>query len=89
MREEIILDVSQLEPCEPLYQILSAIPQLKLGQYLKVLHRMEPQPLYQILEQRGYVWLSQPGKRSPVELFIWHKDDNQVKQLIESVRYLP
>ncbi|MCK5876024.1 MAG: DUF2249 domain-containing protein [Candidatus Marithrix sp.] len=68
------IDVSQLEPCEPMEQILAAIPNLPMGEYLHVLHRMEPHPLYKILSKQGYSWLTQVGKQL-VEIYIWRSND--------------
>lgn len=73
------LDVSQLEPCEPLERILSTIPDLQPGEYLRVLHRMEPHPLYPILTEKGYTWLTQQGRAVPVELYIWRNRDAQAE----------
>jgi uncharacterized protein (DUF2249 family) len=74
-----ILDVSQLEPCEHLERILSTIPDLQPGEYLRVLHRMEPHPLYPILTENGYTWLTQQGRDVPVELYIWRNRDAQAE----------
>ena len=75
MKNEIILDVSTLEPCEPLEKALAAIEVLQKGQFLRMLHRMEPHPLYAILKERQFDWSTQPGKKTPIEIFIWHKND--------------
>lgn len=72
---ERILDVSTLEPCEPLQRILEALRGLKQGEYLHVLHRMEPLPLYRILTQQGFAWRLKKGEKTPVELFIWQMPD--------------
>ncbi|MBE9563433.1 MAG: DUF2249 domain-containing protein [Proteobacteria bacterium] len=68
------LDVSQLEPCEPMERILAAIPNLSIGEYLHVLHRMEPHPLYKILTQQGYSWITKADKQ-PIEIYIWRSND--------------
>lgn len=47
------LDVSELEPCEPLERTLAAITLLETGDYLRVLHRREPHLLYPLLEKAG------------------------------------
>ena len=76
MLVEHVLDVSHLEPCEPLERALAALATLPVGEYLKILHRMEPYPLYQILSQQGFAWRTQPGKTTPVEILIWHREDD-------------
>ena len=42
---ERVLDVSDLEPPEPLERILDALDQLGTGDWLHVRHRREPFPL--------------------------------------------
>jgi len=79
---ERVLDVSTLEPCEPLTRILKALEELNEGEYLHVLHRMEPQPLYRILEQRNFAWRLKRGKKTPIELFIWQRIDSKAEKLV-------
>ena len=79
MTVEHILDVSHLEPCEPLERILATIPNLQAGEYLRVLHRMEPQPLYPILTQKAYAWLTQEGKGVQIEVYIWRNTDSEAE----------
>jgi hypothetical protein len=69
------LDVSELEPCEPLERTLTAAGDLAPGEYLRVLHRREPFPLYPLLEQLGCAWRIQPGSETAYELLIWRDDD--------------
>lgn len=74
------LDVSKLEPCEPLEQILQVVTQLNTGEYLCVQHRMEPHPLYPILTQQGYAWLTRPGHQAAFEIRIWRCTDNAAEK---------
>jgi uncharacterized protein (DUF2249 family) len=74
-----ILDVSQLEPCEPLERVLATLPTLQPGEYLQVLHRMEPYLLYPILIRTGYAWLTKSGQTTPIEIYIWRVEDNQAQ----------
>ena len=53
---EHILDVSMLEPCEPLERTLEQSRVLQPGDYLKVIHRREPHLLYPLLEKLGLNW---------------------------------
>ena len=72
---EKLLDVSDLEPPEPFEQALAALAELSEGDYLRLLHRREPFPLYDILEQQGYTWHTRPGQTTEVEILIWRKAD--------------
>lgn len=50
------LDVSTLVPCEPMAMILQHLGNLPDGDHLRVIHRMEPRPLYPILQEMGFSW---------------------------------
>ncbi|MGM0623788.1 MAG: hypothetical protein ACQESH_07170 [Campylobacterota bacterium] len=50
---EIVVDVSALEAPQPLVQIAAALEKLDGQSYIKVIHRMRPCRLYDILEQKG------------------------------------
>jgi uncharacterized protein (DUF2249 family) len=84
MAVERLLDVSQLEPCEPLQRTLAALTTLARGEYLRVLHRMEPHPLYRLLTQQEFAWLTQPGETVPVEIFIWYSDDAEIETMVKA-----
>ena len=84
MKLKRILDVSQLEPCEPLEQILATIPTLQVGEYLQVLHRMEPYLLYPILTREGYAWITQVGQTTPIIIYIWRRDDKQAQLAVQT-----
>ncbi len=79
---EHILDVSMLEPCEPLERTLAAIQNLQAGDYVRVIHRREPHLLYPMLEKSGYVWHTRPGGPSQFEIFIWRRDDKIAEQAV-------
>jgi len=70
------LDVSDLEPCEPLRRTLEAAALLKAGDFLRVLHRREPHLLYPLLEKGGFSWSTHPGETSQFEILIWRQSDH-------------
>lgn len=74
------IDVSMLEPCEPLERTLAALQELQPGDYLHVLHRREPMLLYPLLEQGGFGWRTRPGGPAGYEVFIWRRDDNAAER---------
>lgn len=84
MTAKQVLDVSQLEPCEPLERVLAAIPSLQVGEYLCMLHRMEPHLLYPILTEKCYSWLTQAGRDVPVEVYIWRSTDKQAEAAVRA-----
>lgn len=70
-----ILDVSALPAPEPLEQVLAALPSLGPGEYLHVLHRREPWPLFELLEAEGFEAHMQPGGPAGFEILIWRRGD--------------
>jgi uncharacterized protein (DUF2249 family) len=77
---EHTLDVSMLEPCEPLERTLAAIQKLGEGDFLRVIHRREPHLLYPMLEKAGFAWCIHPGGPSRYEIFIWRRGDSAAEQ---------
>ncbi len=77
MAREIVLDVSELEPPEPLVLSLAACEQLERGAYLRLLHRRRPCLLYDNLAQRGFASETRVGRRVACEVFIWRDGDDE------------
>ncbi len=75
--EQRVLDVSRLEPPEPLVRILDALEELPPGVLLHVRHRREPFPLYAILEETGYAWHTRLCGANHYEIVIWRRDDER------------
>ena len=82
---EHVLDVSELEPCEPLERTLEASQTLPDGDYLRVIHRREPHVLFPLLEKSGFVSYCKHGGPSKYEIFIWRQRDQQAEQQVKSV----
>jgi len=76
------LDVSTLEPCEPMEQVLAAVTQLKGGDVLHVYHRMPPTPLFPLLQQQHFTWHMCTGRQHPIEIFIWQEADKQAAEAV-------
>jgi len=70
---DLVLDVSSLEPPEPLERVLDALADLPAGDRLRVLHRREPFPLYDLLRRMGYAWET-TGSDGRFEILIWPRD---------------
>ncbi len=56
MFTELLLDVSELEAPEPYTEVVNLLDKLELHTYIKMLHRQEPFPLYDVLNTKklGY-----------------------------------
>ena len=81
--EEICIDVSELAPPEPMTQILKALSQLNTSQYLKVIHRRKPFPLFEKLEANG--WGFECQKKSPecFHLYIYRLAEKPVFECLK------
>jgi hypothetical protein len=77
---EQLLDVSELEPPEPLVRTLEAAEALAAGDYLRMLHRRDPCLLPDNLRRRGFCFEQRPGARTAVEVFIWRAGDAMGEQ---------
>ncbi|RAX51805.1 hypothetical protein CCY99_08370 [Helicobacter sp. 16-1353] len=53
---EIIKNVAHLEHPEPLEIMTKAIANLRDNEYIKMIHRKEPLPLYEILKANGFFY---------------------------------
>ena len=69
---DVPLDVSSLVPPEPMQRILEVLFDLAAGDRLRVLHRREPFPLYDILRRMGYRWET-TGSEGCFEILIWRE----------------
>jgi len=76
----IDLDVSNLEPCEPMERILLGAENLKTGDWLRVVHRREPNPLFPLLQKRGFEWIMQTLGDDGVVLRIWLQGDGAARE---------
>jgi len=85
---EILLDVSDLEPPEPLTQTLDAAEELQPGQYLRMLHRRDPCMLYGNLDDNGFKYIQREGTSTAVELFIWREGDSDAANAVENITLL-
>lgn len=84
MQHEITLNVSDLEPPEPLERVLDATEKLQAGQYVRMLHNREPYPLYTILEDTGFRYLVREGQETIFEIFIWRRNDDVASAAVDS-----
>ena len=84
----IKLDVSSMEPPEPMLAIFSALAQLPEQHRLDVYHRRQPYPLYGILQQTGYLYRCQPLQQGYL-IQIWPSDNADRESLAKLVQQAP
>lgn len=65
------IDVSGLEPPEPMVQVLAALRVLRADEYLVIAHRREPVPLYDLLPGLGFQRRTRPGTATEFEVLVW------------------
>ena len=73
---ELLIDVSDEEAPKPFELVLGRIEHLKQGEYIRMLHRKQPLPLIQMLEENGYECKMSPGQQTKWEIIIWNKQDS-------------
>ncbi len=72
---ERVLDVSDLEPCEPLQQSIAVARALAPGEFLRVRHRREPLMLFPLLKDAGYAWRCVQRGEAVFDIYIWAERD--------------
>jgi len=85
LNSKIALDVSELSAPEPMRTILLQLSELTEEQYLQVVHRKEPTPLYKKLTDMGFFYHTEMNK--PVTTFVTisicrQSQANQLQQLL-------
>lgn len=76
MDADIVLDLTGLEPPEPLERVLDALSGLDPAQQLCMLIEREPRPLYRILDTNGFAHKTHYRPDHLYEVLIWHKTRN-------------
>ena len=85
MTGEVLLDVSELPPPEPLELTLDAAEKLEPGQYLRMLHRRDPCMLFGNLDNNHFKYFQRKGTTTAVEVFIWREGDTEAEAAVKRV----
>lgn len=80
------LDVSELEPPQPMHEITAALQQLTHGEVLAVKHRRKPIPLFEMIAGR-FEYLCEEITSSHFQLYFWHIDDCKAKALEKQLNH--
>ena len=80
--QEVVVNVGELAPPQPMTEILQALARLANDQYLKVFHRREPFPLYEKLAAAGFGYLccviqEKHHEQATFELYIYRLTQQQ------------
>ena len=84
--ELLFLDVSHLEPPEPLTIILATLEQMGVTQTLTVQHRREPFPLYPLLDDLGYQHRCNKIGEDDYRIYIWRSGQQNPASLCDDER---
>jgi uncharacterized protein (DUF2249 family) len=80
----ILLDVSELEPPQPMHQIIAALKQLQTGDVLVVKHRRKPIPLFEVIEGQ-YHYKCRQIAEGHFQLLFWCYNDDQAEVRIHTM----
>ncbi|MFK5913075.1 MAG: DUF2249 domain-containing protein [Woeseiaceae bacterium] len=84
MCKEIILDVHEMQSPEPMEVVMKGLDDLQQGEYLKMLHRMQPFPLYDILLENGFRYKVTDGEFG-FDIYMWFAKDKRTGELIKKL----
>ena len=84
MAKEIVLDVHDLQPPQPMEKAIDALDKLTDGEYLKMIHRMQPFPLFNILTENNFKYRVKPGEKG-FDIYIWRSGDTDSEQAINNI----
>lgn len=84
----IEIDVSDLEPPEPMTAILFKLSVLTHEQCLLVKHRRQPFPLYEKLHSAGFLYHCNQIASDNIYLYIYHRENKQKFKLFAQTQPL-
>jgi len=83
MCKEILMDVHEMQPPEPMDVAMKGLDELKQGEYIKMIHRMQPHPLYDILLDNGFRYKVTDGACG-FDIYIWLAKDKKTGEFVKS-----
>jgi len=82
MPRELLLDARELEPPEPFEQATSLLREMEPGQYLRMLHRRVPYPLFDFCQGMSLQYrLVQEGHESYDIIIYFPVDEYSLRQV--------
>jgi len=84
--KEILLDATALEPPEPLERATLILQQLEHGQYLRMLHRRLPHPLFASCEQLAVDYRHFTSRGNQWVILFWRNDDPATAELCRRIQ---
>jgi hypothetical protein len=92
--EEIQLDAAAMEPPEPLQKATLILQQLQSGQYLRMLHRQLPYPLFASCQKLDVSYRHFAGRQTGQQIsqqtewiiLFWRNDDPTTEKFCKQLR---
>lgn len=75
MLVQLVLDASGMEPPLPFEKATDMAANLRRGEYLRMLHRRIPYPLFDFVNGISLGYSLKNGKDSPYEIIVFFPDD--------------
>lgn len=79
---EVTIDVSELPPPEPMEIVMDKLDKIQAGEYIRMIHRMQPYPLYNILMDNGYRY-KVDETQSLIHIYIWKGIDKEAENHVK------
>lgn len=84
LSQVIQLDVSDLEPPQPMHKITAALQQLAPSEVLVVKHRRIPTPLFEMLTGR-FEYGCEEISPFHFQIYFWQLEDTEAKKLVKTL----
>ncbi len=75
---ELFIDVSDYEAPQPFEEVVQLLKEMSQGEYIHMLHRKQPLPLIQFLQENGFESRLKQELNGFWAVFIWRKNDHLV-----------
>ena len=85
MSKQILIEVYELQAPQPMELVLDALDTLQPGEHIKMIHRMQPFPLFKILDENGFRYKVKDSDISAFDIYIWHAKDKDTEKFIKQL----
>lgn len=76
--KEILVDVRELEAPQPLVEVIQALQTLHTDSYIKILHRMRPCRVYDIVKEKNLCEKTVEKKdKDEIVMYIYHPQNKE------------
>ena len=83
--KEIRLDTKELPSPEPMQAVINSLHKIDNFTYIKMIHRMEPKPLFNILKNNGFDYIVKFSSEQEIEIYIFKQKSEEIKKYIKGL----